>query len=171
MRTPPGDCFWTCVTAICDVKTERNDRCSETRFVLWCMLFFINHVRYSKFRFSRFKKFIPRSVFCALQFTQISLDFQTSCSNLKIWGLEQKYIWLFYEFHFERNFDVLKSKSPYFLLNNNIHFNKNETESKMKNPTKCFREMNLVLKLVQELGMKSKTEMSWSPRKKRVHFL
>ena len=40
----------------------------------------------------------------------------------------------------------------------------------MKNPTKCFREMNLVLKLVQELGMKSKTEMSWSPRKKKSAF-
>ena len=43
MRTPPGDCFWCSEMAICDVKTESNGRCSETRFVLvWCMLFFIN---------------------------------------------------------------------------------------------------------------------------------
>ena len=34
------------VMAICDVKTESNGCCSETRFVLvWCMLFFINPVR------------------------------------------------------------------------------------------------------------------------------
>ena len=30
-------------SGICDVKTESNDRCRETRFVLvWCMLFLIN---------------------------------------------------------------------------------------------------------------------------------
>ena len=34
MRTPPGDCFWCSEMAICDVKTESNGRCSETRFVL-----------------------------------------------------------------------------------------------------------------------------------------
>ena len=40
----------------------------------------------------------------------------------------------------------------------------------MENPTKSFREMKLVLKLVQELGIKSKTEMSWSPREKKSAF-
>ena len=35
--------IYFCITAVCYVKTESNDRCSETRFVLvWCMLFFIN---------------------------------------------------------------------------------------------------------------------------------
>ena len=43
-------------------------------------------------------------------------------------------MWLFYYFNFERNYNVLKSKSPCFLLKN-INFNKNETESKMENPT------------------------------------
>ena len=43
-------------------------------------------------------------------------------------------MWLFYYFNFERNYDVLKSKSPCILLNKNINFNKNETESKMKIP-------------------------------------
>ena len=33
-------------------------------------------------------------------------------------------------------FDVLKSKSPYLLLNKNKSFNKNETESNIKSP--CF---------------------------------
>ena len=41
-------------------------------------------------------------------------------------------------FHFERNCGVLKSKSPLILLNENINFNKNETESKMENPTGSF---------------------------------
>ena len=44
-------------------------------------------------------------------------------------------MWLFYYFIFERNYDVLKSMSPRILLNKNINFNKNETESKMENPT------------------------------------
>ena len=65
----------------------------------------------------------------------------------------------------------LKSKSPCFLLNKNINFAKNETESKMENPTHSFREMNHVFQLVEELQIKSKTVMSWSLRKKRVHFL
>ena len=47
------------------------------------------------------------------------------------------------------NYDVLKSKFPYILLNKNImNFNKNETESKMENPTHSFRETNLVLHLI-----------------------
>ena len=37
--------------------------------------------------------------------------------------------------YFERNYDVLKSKSPCFLLNKNIKFNKNETESDIEKPT------------------------------------
>ena len=41
---------------------------------------------YSKLRFSKFKKFVFRWVFGELQLTQISLNFKTSCSNLKIRG-------------------------------------------------------------------------------------
>ena len=48
-------------------------------------------------------------------------------------------MWLFYYFNFERNNDVLKSKSPCILLNKNINFNENETESKMENPTHNFK--------------------------------
>ena len=51
-------------------------------------------------------------------------------------------MWFFYYFHFERNYDVLKSKSQCILLNENINFNKNITESKMENPTHSFRERN-----------------------------
>ena len=49
-------------------------------------------------------------------------------------------MWLFYYFNFERNYGVLQSKSPYFLLNKKINFNKNETNSKMENPTHVERE-------------------------------
>ena len=42
---------------------------------------------FSKLRFSKFKKFVFRSVFGELQLTQISLNFKTLCSNLKIRGL------------------------------------------------------------------------------------
>ena len=41
------------------------------------------------------------------------------------------------------NYDVLKSKSLSILLDKNINFNKNETESKMENPTHSCREANL----------------------------
>ena len=53
-------------------------------------------VTYLKFRFSRFKKFVFTSVFGELQFSQISLNFQTSPCNLKIW--EQNCVWLRYYF-------------------------------------------------------------------------
>ena len=40
----------------------------------------------------------------------------------------------------------------------------------MENPTCSFRDMNLVLQLVKELAIKSKTAMSWSSRKKMSPF-
>ena len=43
-----------------------------------------------KLRFSKFKKFASTSAFGELQLTQISLNFQTSCCNLKIGGLGTK---------------------------------------------------------------------------------
>ena len=71
-------------------------------------------------------------------------------------------MWLFCYFNFERNYGVLKSKSPYILLNNDINFRKNKTESKMKNPTYSFRETNLLLQKmvdvcegIKELGCNS----------------
>ena len=92
-------------------------------------------------------------------------------ANLKSQVWEQDYVWLFYCFYFQRNYDVLRSENPCLLLNKNINFNKNETESKMENFTHTFREMNLVLQLVEESQIKCKTVMNWSSRNKRVHFL
>ena len=45
--------------------------------------------------------------------------------------------------------------------------NKNETNSKMENPTHGFRETNLVLRVIQESQIKSKTVISWNSRKKK----
>ena len=87
-------------------------------------------ILYSKF--SKFKEFVSGSVFEELQLTQISTDFKTSCCNLKIRGLGVKTCLAFLYFNFERNYDLLKSKNPCFLLNKNVTFNKNETKSKME---------------------------------------
>ena len=76
-------------------------------------------------------------------------------------------MWLFYYFSFERNYDMLISKSAWILLNKNISFNKNETESKTENPTRTFRVTNLILQLIQESQIKSKTVMSWSLQNKK----
>ena len=69
-------------------------------------------------------------------------------------------VWVSYYSYFERNYDVLKSKSPCFLLNKNIKFNKNDTELIMENPIHNFRDINHVLQLLLELGIKSKIVMS-----------
>ena len=37
----------------------------------------------------------------------------------------------------------------------------------MENPSHSFREINLVLQLIQKSQIKSKTAMSWSSRKKK----
>ena len=42
---------------------------------------------FSKLRFSEFEQFVTGSVFEELQLTQISLNFKTSCCNLKSRGL------------------------------------------------------------------------------------
>ena len=64
---------------------------------------------------------------------------------------------------FERNYDVLKSKSPSFLFNKNININENKTGLKMKHPT----QINLKLQAVYEWRIKSKTVRSWSWQKKK----
>ena len=54
----------------------------------------------------------------------------------------------FFYYYFERNFAVLKSKTPCFLYNKNKKFNKSETETKMENPIHSFRGMTHVLDLI-----------------------
>ena len=81
-------------------------------------------------------------------------------------------MWLFYYFNFERNYDFLKSKGSCILLNKNVNFIKNGTESKMENSTRSFRETNLGLHLIK--NRKLKTKLWWvgdRKRKKRAFFL
>ena len=70
---------------------------------------------FSKLQFSGFKKFVTRSVFGELQLMQISLNFKTSCCNVRTRGLGAKLCVAFYYFNFERNYDVLKSRSLCFI--------------------------------------------------------
>ena len=101
----------------------------------------------SKPFFSGFKKSVTRSLFGELN-SQISLNFKTSYCNLKIRSLLAKLCVGFLYFNLEKNYDILKSKSPCILLKKNIKLNKNETESKTENPTRSFRETNHVLQLI-----------------------
>ena len=71
---------------------------------------------------------------------------EKGAKGAKFW--EQKFVWLLYDFNFERNYDVLQLKSPCFLLNKKLNFNKNETESKIENPTHSFGETRLLLQLI-----------------------
>ena len=73
-------------------------------------------------------------IFGNLQLTQVPLNFKTFCCNLKISGLGAKVCMAFCYFQFKRNYEFLKSKSPCFLLNKNMNFNKNEINLKMGNP-------------------------------------
>ena len=77
--------------------------------------------------------------------------------KLEVW--EQICAWIFYCFNFERNYDVLKSKTSSILLNKNTNFNKNKTESNKENPTHNFREAKSFLQLIWS---------SW--KKKRAFF-
>ena len=77
-----------------------------------------------------------------------------------------------WDFHFRFRSVFIKvyifvQQNAWILLNKNIDFNKNETESKMENPTHSFKETNHVLQLIWESQIKSKTVMSWSSRMKK----
>ena len=98
----------------------------------------------------------------------MALNFKSSCCNLKIW--EQKCVWLFLYFNFERNHKVLKSQESVLFVEQKFKLNKNKTESRMENLTHSFIETNLVLQLIKELQIKSKTVMSWTLQKKRGHL-
>ena len=68
---------------------------------------------------------------------------------------------LFSFFSFESIYDCLKSKSPHFLLNKNMNFDKNETKSEMENATQCC-----VLAYIR-IRIKSKNMTSLSSQKRK----
>ena len=62
-------------------------------------------------------------------------------------------MWLFYDFNFERNYEVLKSKSLCILLKKKYELKtliktKRNGKWKMENPTNSSRETNYVLQLI-----------------------
>ena len=71
---------------------------------------------FSKLRLSRFKEFDTRSVFGDLQLTQITLNFRTSCCNLKISGLGAKLCVAFLLFEFWKELWLLKVKEFMFFV-------------------------------------------------------
>ena len=73
-------------------------------------------------------------------------------------------MWLLYYFNFERNYDLLKSKNPCFLLKKYINLNKKKTESKMENPIHSFREISLLHEFMQESQIEIKTELAKDKR-------
>ena len=114
----------------------------------------------------------PDQLFWKFQLTQISLNFQTFCYNLKIKGLlANLHVFFFCCFYFERNYDVLKWNCLCFSLNKNTKFDKNDTELKMENVTQSFRAMNLMLQLEQDREVK--VNLWWIRArewKKRAYF-
>ena len=113
---------------------------------------------YSKRRFSRFTKFVSRSVFGELRLMQISLNFQSSCCKLKMRGQEQTCWWLFCYFYFERSYYILKSKSACFLLNKKINFNKSKTKPKMENLNTQFYRNKPCASACIRIGARKKKE-------------
>ena len=74
-------------------------------------------------------------------------------------------MWLFNYFNLETNYDVLKSKSPCILLNKNINFNKNETESKMEIPHTVLDQRTLCFS--SHSNCKLKVKLWWDGACKR----
>ena len=101
-------------------------------------------------RFSGFKKFVTRSVLGSSNSRRYHWIFKRFVPTYKSDVWEQNCVQLFYYFNFESSYDVLKANSPCILLNKNINFNKNETESQIENPTSSFRETDLVLQPIWE---------------------
>ena len=89
-------------------------------------------VTYSKLWFSKFKKLVFRSVLGELQLRKISLNYKTSCCNLKIRDLGAKLCGLSIVFILkgimiksQKAKSPCQRKSPCFLLNKNIKKRRN----------------------------------------------
>ena len=111
---------------------------------------------FSKLPFSGFKKFVTRSVFWELPLMQISLNFKTSCCDLKTDVWEQNFVRRFYHFNFERNYDVLKSKSQCTLLNKNINLIKTKRNRKWKIPHTVLERQSLCFSSYKNRKLKVK---------------
>ena len=101
-------------------------------------LYYWERLTFSKLLFCKFQnlspgQFLESSNSCRYNYI---LKLLVATYKSEVW--EQNNVCLFHYFNFEMNYDVLKSKSPRILLNKNMNFNKNETETKMENPIHSF---------------------------------
>ena len=74
-----------------------------------------------KLRFSKSLKDLPLGQFLGSSNSRRYhgiLKLLVATLKSEVW--KQNCVWLFHYFHFEKNYDVLKPKSPYMLLNKNI---------------------------------------------------
>ena len=78
--------------------------------------------RTQNFGFKRLKSSSPGQLWGSFNLHRYHWIFKLLVSTQKSEFWEQSCLWLFSHFYFERNYDVLKSKSPYFLLNKNVKF-------------------------------------------------
>ena len=136
------------------------NRLLSTKYLLKC--YYWKKLTFSKLLFCKFKKLVTRSNWGAPTHAVIT-EFSNFFLQLKNQKSESKNLC---GFSIILIFNGILAFS-FFLLNKNINFNKNETESKIENPTHSFRETNLVLQLIEESQIKSKTIMSWSSQKKK----
>ena len=81
-------------------------------------------------------------------------------------------MWLFYYFNFERNCEVLKSKSPCILLIRNTNFNKKKRNQKWKIPHTVLERRTLCFS--SNKNRKLKVKLWWvgaRERKKKTFFV
>ena len=84
------------------------------------------------------------------------IEFSNSLLQLKNQRSRRKTVWLFYYFYFEKNYDVLKSKSPCFLLNKNINFKKTKLNWKWKIPHTVLERWTMSISSYKDWELKVK---------------
>ena len=84
----------------------------------------------------------------------------------------QRSAWLFYYFDLEKNYDVLKSKGPCILVNENMNLNKTKRNWKWKIPHTVLESRTLCFSSYK--SRKLKIKLWWTgarERKKRAFFV
>ena len=82
--------FFNLIKEINRLRKKINRLLSKRNVKYLLKSYYWEKLTFSNLRFSKFKKFVTRSVFGELQLTQIPLNFKTSCCNLKFRGLGTK---------------------------------------------------------------------------------
>ena len=79
-------------------------------------------------------------------------------------------MWIFYYFNFERSYEALKSKRPYFLLNKNTNFNKRTRNRKWKIAHTILERQ--ILRFSSQKNHESKVKRWWvGSRKRKEQFV